>query len=320
VRDELIMDLWIYTHGLASMVIANLLPRPEPDVVDRNWNGGRHRDRRSHGLGLGARAHAVCHREVQSKEEDMNALLMNGNPNPADPRFDAYLQSLAQVLTVRGHGVNTLELRSMTCASAAAVSVVGEDARSLCDQDQHGQLIRAYLDADVAVLASPLVLGSARGCSSGRRTSSSPSFCPTSTLRRESCRQLSRYPKTAATGGVVSGRARHRRRGSSHQRAKSGGRMARNANTSLIACLSTTMATTEVAHAIARAYGSPADPSPTRDFSLTNFLRGFAVTPAIKLKPGYRAAERWEKALAAFWNSDAVLSAFHCTRTPCPAW
>jgi hypothetical protein len=30
-------------------------------------------------------------------------------------------------------------------------------------------------------------------------------------------------------------------------------RMARNANTSLIACLSTTMATTEVAHAIARA-------------------------------------------------------------------
>jgi hypothetical protein len=35
VRDELIMDLWIYTHGLASMVIANLLPWPEPDVVDR---------------------------------------------------------------------------------------------------------------------------------------------------------------------------------------------------------------------------------------------------------------------------------------------
>jgi len=35
VRDELIMDLWIYAHGLASMVIANLLPRPEPALVDR---------------------------------------------------------------------------------------------------------------------------------------------------------------------------------------------------------------------------------------------------------------------------------------------
>ncbi len=35
VRDELIMDMWIYTHGLASMVIANLLPRPEPELVDR---------------------------------------------------------------------------------------------------------------------------------------------------------------------------------------------------------------------------------------------------------------------------------------------
>jgi AcrR family transcriptional regulator len=35
VRDELIMDLWIYTHGLASMVVVNLLPRPEPDLLDR---------------------------------------------------------------------------------------------------------------------------------------------------------------------------------------------------------------------------------------------------------------------------------------------
>jgi hypothetical protein len=35
VLDELIMDLWICTHGLASMVIANLLPRPEPELVDR---------------------------------------------------------------------------------------------------------------------------------------------------------------------------------------------------------------------------------------------------------------------------------------------
>ena len=29
------MDLWIYTHGLASMVVVNLLPRPEPDLLDR---------------------------------------------------------------------------------------------------------------------------------------------------------------------------------------------------------------------------------------------------------------------------------------------
>jgi len=38
VRDELIMDLWIYTHGLASMVIANLLPGPSPMWWTANWN------------------------------------------------------------------------------------------------------------------------------------------------------------------------------------------------------------------------------------------------------------------------------------------
>jgi AcrR family transcriptional regulator len=34
-RDELVMDLWVYTHGLASMIVAGILPSPKPAVVDR---------------------------------------------------------------------------------------------------------------------------------------------------------------------------------------------------------------------------------------------------------------------------------------------
>ena len=37
-RDELLMDMWIYTHGLASMVVAGLMPRPEAEAVDRKLN------------------------------------------------------------------------------------------------------------------------------------------------------------------------------------------------------------------------------------------------------------------------------------------
>jgi AcrR family transcriptional regulator len=35
VRDELIVDMWVYTHGLASMIVAGLLPAPSAEAIDK---------------------------------------------------------------------------------------------------------------------------------------------------------------------------------------------------------------------------------------------------------------------------------------------
>jgi len=188
---------------------------------------------------------------MQSKEEDMNALLMNGNSNPADPRFDAYLQSLAQVLTVQGHGVNTLELRSMDLRQCSGCFGCWLKTPGVCaTQDQHGQLIRAYLDADVVVLASPLVLGFSSGLLKRAADKLIPILLPYIDGATGECRHFPRYPKLPRLAVLYQDEPDTADEDRAITR-EIWSRMARNANTSLIACLSTTMATTEVAHAIA---------------------------------------------------------------------
>jgi hypothetical protein len=38
VRDELIVDMWVYTHGMASMIVAGLLPTPTVETIDKKLN------------------------------------------------------------------------------------------------------------------------------------------------------------------------------------------------------------------------------------------------------------------------------------------
>ena len=183
----------------------------------------------------------------------MKALLLNGNPNPPDPRYDAYLQGMAQVLTEQGHGVNTLELRSMDLRQCSGCFDCWLKTPGECvTQDQHGQLLRAYLAADVAVLASPLILGFSSGLLKRTVEKLLPILLPYIDAASGECRHFPRYCKTPRLAvlyqdepdTVDEDRAITREIWS---------RMARNGNTSLIACLSTAMATTEVAHALARA-------------------------------------------------------------------
>lgn len=35
VRDEMIVDMWVYTHGMASMIVAGLLPKPTVETIER---------------------------------------------------------------------------------------------------------------------------------------------------------------------------------------------------------------------------------------------------------------------------------------------
>jgi len=99
-------------------------------------------------------------------------------------------------------------------------------------------------------------------------------------------------------------------------------RMARNANTSLIACLSTTMATTEVAMRLLALNGSPRGPKSNSRFLTDEFLRGFASRRRIKLKPWIsRGRAIGKRRSRLFWNSDAVLLGLSTVHgRPCPAW
>lgn len=183
----------------------------------------------------------------------MNALLMNGNPNPPDPRFDAYLQDLSRALTEQGHGVNTLELRSMDLRQCSGCFGCWLRTPGDCvTQDQHGQLLRAYLAADVVVLASPLVLGFSSGLLKRAAEKLIPTLLPYIDASSGESRHFPRYAKVPRLAVLYQDEPDTAEEDRAMTR-EMWSRMARNANTLLIACLSTSTATTEVVHAIARA-------------------------------------------------------------------
>ena len=183
----------------------------------------------------------------------MKTLVMNGNPNPPDPRFDAYLQGLAQVLTEQGHGVNTLELRSMDLRQCSGCFDCWLKTPGLCaTRDEHGRLIQAYLAADVVILASPLVLGFSSGLLKRAAEKLIPTLLPYINASTGESRHFPRYSKVPHLAVLYQDEPDTADEDRAITR-EIWSRMARNAHTSLIACLSTSTAVTEVAHAIARA-------------------------------------------------------------------
>jgi hypothetical protein len=104
----------------------------------------------------------------------------------------------------------------------------------------------------VAVLASPLVLGFSSGLLKRSVEKLLPTLLPYIDGSTGECRHFPRYAKVPRLAVLYQDEPDT----ADEDRAISREiwtRMARNANTSLIACLSTTMATTEVVHAITRA-------------------------------------------------------------------
>jgi multimeric flavodoxin WrbA len=89
----------------------------------------------------------------------MRITILNGDPDPASP-FQAYVQDLAQALEASGHEVMPLALRRLTLKGCSGcfgcwVKTPGECVK----QDDSAVVCRAALEADLVVLASPMVMG-----------------------------------------------------------------------------------------------------------------------------------------------------------------
>jgi len=216
--------------------------------------------------------------------------------------------------------VNTLELRSMDLRQCSGCFGCWLKTPGVCaTQDQHGQLIRAYLDADVAVLASPLVLGFSSGLLKRAADKLIPILLPYIDASTGECRHFPRYPncrdwrcciRTSPTPStrIEPSRANLEPDGPQRQH--------------LADCLPV--------HDDGHHGGRPCDCSrlmvrprtqSNSRFLTDEFLRGFAVTPANQaetLDIARRAIGKRRSRL--FGTAMPCYSAFHCTRTPCPAW
>ncbi len=91
----------------------------------------------------------------------MKVALLNGNPAAADTGFDGYLAELSQQLEVRGHTVTGLQLRDMDiryCIGCFGcwVKTPGDCSNAA---DDSRTVRREYINSDLAVFASPVIMG-----------------------------------------------------------------------------------------------------------------------------------------------------------------
>ncbi len=90
----------------------------------------------------------------------MRITILNGNPDGADESFDGYVGALADDLSGRGHDVTALVLRELDVK--ACVGCFGCWVKKPGDcvvEDDAAQVRRAYMAADLVLLASPLAMG-----------------------------------------------------------------------------------------------------------------------------------------------------------------
>ncbi len=91
----------------------------------------------------------------------MKVALLNGNPEAADSGFDGYLAELTKQLESRGHAATSLQLRDMDiryCIGCFGcwVKTPGECSNAA---DDSRTVRREYINSDLAVFASPVIMG-----------------------------------------------------------------------------------------------------------------------------------------------------------------
>jgi hypothetical protein len=90
----------------------------------------------------------------------MKITILNGNPNPDNQVFDSYLARLEATLQSQGHSVTNLELRTLHLTYCTGCFGCWIKSPGECRSADDGPLMRrAVIHADLALLASPVIMG-----------------------------------------------------------------------------------------------------------------------------------------------------------------
>ena len=90
----------------------------------------------------------------------MRVAIFNGNPDPADEGFETYLAELGEALRARGHEVEALTLRALDIKPCNGCFGCWIKTPGDCVVDDDAKKTRrAWMAADLALLASPVAMG-----------------------------------------------------------------------------------------------------------------------------------------------------------------
>ncbi len=126
----------------------------------------------------------------------MKLLILNGNPVDQPAAFDEYLGKLGGLLESRGHGVTELRLRDLDIkhclgcfkcwCKTPGECVIRDDSPDIC---------RQYINSDLVIFASPLVMGFTSALLKHAHDRFVPLIMPYIRLLDNEVHHVARYPK-----------------------------------------------------------------------------------------------------------------------------
>jgi len=130
----------------------------------------------------------------------MRILILNGNPKIDLPDFDAYVDNLSGLLTTKENKSTVIKLRDMSLHKCVGCYSCWVKTPGICVfQDDVATILQEYLQADVVLFSSPVIMGFISALLKTFQERCLPLAHPFLRLAGERMQHVPRYEKTPAT-------------------------------------------------------------------------------------------------------------------------
>jgi multimeric flavodoxin WrbA len=134
----------------------------------------------------------------------MRIAILNGNPDPANLRFDGWLKSLSDLLRAKNHQVTLLTLRALDIAYCTGCWGCWVKTPGRClNEDGSREVCRAWVNSELLLLASPLKMGFVTALLKSALDKLIPVGLPYIGTRQGECCHQPRYPKSPKLAALL---------------------------------------------------------------------------------------------------------------------
>lgn len=134
----------------------------------------------------------------------MRVAILNGNPDPANLRFDGYFKSLSDLLRAKNHQVTLLTLRALDIGYCTGCWGCWVKTPGRCvNDDGSREVCRAWVNSELVLLTSPLRMGFVTALLKAALDKIIPVALPYVEIRKGESRHKPRYRSTPRLAALL---------------------------------------------------------------------------------------------------------------------
>lgn len=131
----------------------------------------------------------------------MKITILNGNPDAENTAFEDYLKALCGAYEARGHSAEVLMLRELDIKHCLGCWSCWVKTPGFCAVKDDSEIVcRSYINADLVVFASPVIMGFTSALMKKAQDKLIPLILPHIEVDHGECHHVARYEKYPAIG------------------------------------------------------------------------------------------------------------------------